>query len=249
VVMREFIPAIRAGLIDRGSHAAVLHRELEVCQQDIVLEKPRFGAFAGTDLDLILRTRGIDSVVICGIATNVCCETTAREASMRDFRVFFLSDATATFDLGGVSREEIQRTVCATLTLFGRVLTTESLLDEIAAATFGLSVARWKIVAFTLGNFITGTAGALSAFLIGFIAPNNYAFGESMIFVSILLLGGIGNPWGLSLAAAIVILLPEKLQVIQEYRFLLFAAMVILMLLFRPAGLLPRPLRRLSGKP
>jgi len=122
-------------------------------------------------------------------------------------------------------------------------------LDEIAAATFGLSVARWKIVAFTLGNFITGTAGALSAFLIGFIATNNYAFGESMIFVSILLLGGIGNPWGLSLAAAIVILLPEKLQVIQEYRFLLFAAMVILMLLFRPAGLLPRPLRRLSGKP
>jgi ABC-type branched-subunit amino acid transport system permease subunit len=100
-----------------------------------------------------------------------------------------------------------------------------------------------------LGNFITGTAGALSAFLIGFIAPNNYAFGESMIFVSIVLLGGIGNPWGLSLAAAIVILLPEKLQVIQEYRFLLFAALVILMLLFRPAGLLPRPLRRLSGKP
>jgi len=120
-------------------------------------------------------------------------------------------------------------------------------LDEIAAASFGLDVARWKIVAFTLGNFIIGIAGALSAFMIGFIAPNNYAFAESLLFVSILLLGGIGNPWGLSLATAIVILLPEKLQVIQEYRFLLFAAMVILILLFRPAGLVPRPLRRLAG--
>jgi len=122
-------------------------------------------------------------------------------------------------------------------------------LDEIAAGSFGVQIARWKTVAFTLGNFITGVAGALSAFMIGFIAPNNYAFGESLIFVSILLLGGIGNPWGLSLAAAIVVLLPEKLQVIQEYRFLLFAAMVILVLLFRPAGLVPRRLRRLEPEP
>lgn len=121
-------------------------------------------------------------------------------------------------------------------------------LDELAAASFGLDVARWKITAFTLGNFVTGVAGALSAFMIGFIAPNNYTFAESLIFVSILLLGGIGNPWGLSLATAIVILLPEKLQVIQEYRFLLFSAMVILILLYRPAGLLPRPLRRLGPR-
>jgi ABC-type branched-subunit amino acid transport system permease subunit len=119
-------------------------------------------------------------------------------------------------------------------------------LDEIAAATFGVDIARWKITAFTLGNFLIGVAGALSAFLIGFIAPNNFAFAESLIFVSILLLGGLGNPWGLSLAAAIVILLPEKLQAIQEYRFLLFAGMVILILLFRPSGLLPRTLRRLE---
>jgi ABC-type branched-subunit amino acid transport system permease subunit len=118
-------------------------------------------------------------------------------------------------------------------------------LDEIAAATFGLDIARWKIAAFTIGNFIIGVAGALSAFMIGFIAPNNYTFAESLIFVSILLLGGIGNPWGLSLAAAIVILLPEKLQVIQEYRFLMFATMIVLVLLFRPVGLVPRPLRRL----
>jgi ABC-type branched-subunit amino acid transport system permease subunit len=119
-------------------------------------------------------------------------------------------------------------------------------LDETAAASFGIDIARGKITAFTLGNFLTGVAGALSAFMVGFIAPNNYSFGESLILVSILLLGGVGSPWGLPLASAIVLLLPEKLQVIQEYRFLLFAAMVILILLFRPSGLVPRPLRKLA---
>ena len=122
-------------------------------------------------------------------------------------------------------------------------------IDETAAATFGLDIARWKIAAFVIGNFVIGVAGALSAFMIGFIAPNNYSFAESLILVSILLLGGVGNPWGLSLAAAIVILLPEKLQIIQEYRFLMFASMVVLILLFRPAGLVPRPMRRLPGTP
>ena len=120
-------------------------------------------------------------------------------------------------------------------------------LDETSAATFGIPVARAKITAFTLGNFLAGVAGALSAHMVGFIAPNNYSFAESLILVSILLLGGLGNPWGLPIAAAIVIVLPEELQVIQEYRFLLYATLVILILLFRPNGLVPRPLRRLSG--
>jgi ABC-type branched-subunit amino acid transport system permease subunit len=85
--------------------------------------------------------------------------------------------------------------------------------------------------------------------MVGFIAPNNYAFGESLVFVSILLLGGLGNPWGVALATAIVVMLPEKLQIIQEYRYLLYASLVILILLFRPAGLLPRPLRRWLRQP
>ncbi|MCH7864057.1 MAG: branched-chain amino acid ABC transporter permease [Proteobacteria bacterium] len=116
-------------------------------------------------------------------------------------------------------------------------------LDETAAACFGLNIARWKITAFTLGNFLAGLAGALYAMMLGFIAPTNFTFGDSLILVSIVLLGGIGNPWGLVVATVILIIVPEKLQVIQEYRFLLFGAMVILILLFRPEGLLPRPLR------
>ncbi len=67
-----------------------------------------------------------------------------------------------------------------------------------------------------------------------FVAPNNYTFANSLILVSILLLGGIGNPWGLIVATFIVVVVPEKLQTIQEYRFLLYALLVIGVLLFRP---------------
>ena len=118
-------------------------------------------------------------------------------------------------------------------------------LDETASACSGIDLARWKITAFTLGNFLAGVAGALLGTMLGFIAPTNFTFADSLIMVSIVLLGGIGNPWGVVVAAAgIVIVLPEKLQIIQEYRFLLFAIVVILILLFRPQGLLPRELRR-----
>src|SRR6266404_3594469 len=117
-------------------------------------------------------------------------------------------------------------------------------LDEIAASCFGLDIARWKITAFLLGNFLIGIAGALFGIVGGFVAPNNYTFADSLIMVSILLLGGIGNPWGLVVATFIVVVVPEKLQTIQEYRILLFALIVIMMLLFRPEGLLPRPVRR-----
>jgi ABC-type branched-subunit amino acid transport system permease subunit len=117
-------------------------------------------------------------------------------------------------------------------------------LDETAAGCFGLDIARWKIVAFLLGNFVIGVAGALFGMVGAFVAPNNYAFSDSLIMVSVLLLGGIGNPWGVIVATFIVVVVPEKLQTIQEYRFLLYALIVIAVLLFRPEGLLPRPVRR-----
>jgi ABC-type branched-subunit amino acid transport system permease subunit len=117
-------------------------------------------------------------------------------------------------------------------------------LDETAAGCFGLDVARWKITAFLIGNVLMGIAGALFAMVGGFVAPNNYTFADSLILISILLLGGIGNPWGVVVASVIVVVVPEKLQGLAEYRFLLYALMVIGVLLFRPSGLLPRPVRR-----
>ena len=86
-----------------------------IAESDVLLDKPRFGSFHGTDLELVLRARGIDTVIVTGIATNICCETTAREANVRDFRVFFLTDGTATFGIGDLTAEDIQAATCATL--------------------------------------------------------------------------------------------------------------------------------------
>jgi len=113
-------------------------------------------------------------------------------------------------------------------------------LDETACAVFGIDVARWKILAFTFGNFFAGVAGAAYAMMTGFVAPSSFTFADSLIMVSIILLGGIGSLWGVALAAAIVLVLPEKLQALQEYRFLLYAVLVIAILLVRPQGLVPR---------
>lgn len=115
--------------------------------------------------------------------------------------------------------------------------------DETAAATFGLHIARWKVIAFMLGNFFAGIAGSVYGMVTAFVAPNNFTFADSLLMLSIVILGGLGNVVGLVPAAIIVLVLPEKLQFIQEYRFLFYAALVIAILLFRPDGLLPRKTR------
>jgi ABC-type branched-subunit amino acid transport system permease subunit len=118
--------------------------------------------------------------------------------------------------------------------------------DEIAAAVFGLSIRFWKVVGFVVGNALIGLAGALYGMMNGFVTPNGAGLGESLLMLSIVVLGGIGNLWGAVVAAMIILVLPEKLQAIQEYRLLLFSVLVLVVLLFRPAGILPRPVRDLS---
>ena len=131
-VLAEFDPILKTGILNKGSQAAALHRGLIVDVADILLDKPRFGAFHGTDLELILRSRGIDTLIITGIATNVCCETTAREAAVRDFRVLFLSDGTATFGIGDLSAPELQKATCATLgKVFAQILTVDEMISKI----------------------------------------------------------------------------------------------------------------------
>ena len=70
--------------------------EIKMESKDTILPKKRYSAFYGTDLDSILRSKGIQDLIISGVMTNLCCETTARDAFMRDYRVFFLIDGTAT---------------------------------------------------------------------------------------------------------------------------------------------------------
>jgi isochorismate hydrolase len=70
--------------------------EMKIEPNDTIIAKKRYSAFFGTDLDKILRSRGIQDLIISGVMTNLCCETTARDAFMKDYRVFFLIDGTAT---------------------------------------------------------------------------------------------------------------------------------------------------------
>jgi isochorismate hydrolase len=70
--------------------------EINIGSNDTVLRKKRYSAFFKTDLNTTLRSRGIQDLIISGVMTNLCCETTARDAFMRDYRVFFLIDGTAT---------------------------------------------------------------------------------------------------------------------------------------------------------
>jgi len=120
--------------------------------------------------------------------------------------------------------------------------------DEVGAAVFGINVVAWRIFAIMVGNFVIGIAGALFAMMQNFIAPSNFTFSDSLLMLSIIVIGGIGNLWALLPAAIIVILIPEKLQEIGEYRILIFAILVALVLRFRPDGLFPRPVRQFKAE-
>ena len=115
-----------------GSSTAELQPDLDVQSTDIILDKPRYGAFTGTDLDNILRGNGIDSIIISGICTNICCETTAREAGMRDYRVFFMEDGTETFPIGDLTSDQIRTVVNATIgAAFANVLPVRKMISRL----------------------------------------------------------------------------------------------------------------------
>ena len=97
-VFGELVPEAKEGARSPESEGAAWHQGLSIEPGDIRMEKPRYGAFHATDLELLLRSRGIDTIIVTGIQTNICYDTTAREAMQREFHVFFLSDATATSD-------------------------------------------------------------------------------------------------------------------------------------------------------
>jgi nicotinamidase-related amidase len=135
-VLGEIAPFVRdEGLINSGTRTAALHEDLVVEPSDFLLEKPRFGAFHGTDLELILRHHGIDTIIISGIDTGVRCDTTAREANARDFRVLFLSDGTACNQNPIEAATRHQQAALELIgALFAQVLTIEEVLQKIAKA-------------------------------------------------------------------------------------------------------------------
>ena len=132
----DLVPAFIRDFYTEGAPTAQIHDAVVVEDGDVILDKPRYGAFTRTDLESRLRSRGVDTVIVTGIATNICCETTAREASQLDFHVFFLSDGTATRDMNGVSADDLQRATCASVgTVFGQIATVDEMIDKILTAT------------------------------------------------------------------------------------------------------------------
>jgi nicotinamidase-related amidase len=111
--------------------AVALHPGLAIDPRDIIFVKHHFSAFHNSALDEILRDRGIDTIIISGIRTNVCCMATAWEAIARQFNVFFLRDGTATREMGGVSPSILQMATCATLShLFGNVFSVDEMIEK-----------------------------------------------------------------------------------------------------------------------
>lgn len=134
-VMGELVPPFLVDLYTEGAATAELHHGLRTEPGDVILNKPRYGAFHGTDLDLVLRSRGVDTVIVSGIATNICCETTAREAAQRDYRVLFLRDGTATKDMNGVPAADLHAATCASLGMvFAEITTVDDTIQRLQRA-------------------------------------------------------------------------------------------------------------------
>ena len=111
--------------------------------------------------------------------------------------------------------------------------------DEPAAKGCGVSTNKWKLMTLLIGNFFMGIGGAIYAHMIGFISPPNFTLTISLLIISIVLLGGSDNIIGVLVGAFILVLIPEKLRVITEYRVMLYGLLIVLILIFRPKGLIP----------
>ena len=123
--------------------------------------------------------------------------------------------------------------------------------DEIACEAMGIDITRVKLSAFTLGSCWAGFAGVIFAAKTTFINPASFSFMESAMILSMVVLGGMGSITGVVLAALILILVPEYLRAFSEYRMLLFGAVMVLMMIFRPQGLITGEKRRynVTGAP
>jgi ureidoacrylate peracid hydrolase len=115
----------------RGSHGQALHDALDVKLADLKVEKNRFSAFiqGSSDLDKQLKDRGIDTVLVTGTVTNTCCESTARDAMMLNYKTVMVSDANA-----AATDDEHNATLANMLRIFGDVMSTDEVIARLTQA-------------------------------------------------------------------------------------------------------------------
>ena len=136
VAIQHAAPQPDSSVFRKGSKEWELHPEIAARPHDVLIHKSLPGSFTGTQLEGWLRERGIESVVIAGYMTQMCCDTTARQAMHAGFGVEFLSDATGTLNIkneaGEVTGEELHRAILVTQQMrFSEVLPTRAWIKRL----------------------------------------------------------------------------------------------------------------------
>lgn len=121
--------------------------------------------------------------------------------------------------------------------------------DELAASCMGVPTLRIKLLAFGLSAFIGGIAGCVYASKQTIVTPDSFDFVLSVLILAMVVLGGMGNIWGAAIGALVLGILPELLRGFAAYRMLIFGVLMILMMIFRPQGILGSQLIRRELRP
>jgi len=120
--------------------------------------------------------------------------------------------------------------------------------NEDVSRVLGIDVARYKLIAFVIGTAAAGVAGGLYAQHFRFVGPDSFGFVESISVLAMVIVGGIGSVWGVIIAAALLSVLPLLIQFVDDYKILVYSALLFLMMRFAPdglAGIVTRSVRKL----
>ncbi|MEG6586758.1 cysteine hydrolase family protein [Dendrosporobacter sp. 1207_IL3150] len=136
IFIRHEAPQKDSAAFARGSSGWEIHEELLKKERLCIIDKKLPGSFTDTELENLLRQFGVDTVTICGYMTQMCCDTTARQAVHLGFTVEFLSDATGTLDVansvGRISAQELHKAILITQAMrFSKVITTDEWVQSI----------------------------------------------------------------------------------------------------------------------
>jgi ureidoacrylate peracid hydrolase len=118
-------PHLKEAGMRRGTPGAEVVDALSPLANEVVIRKRRFSAFYQTELELILRGMGVDTLIICGTVTNICCESTARDAFFRDFKVVFGNDICSALD------EKTHNATLANMEIFGEVMRLDEIMQNL----------------------------------------------------------------------------------------------------------------------
>ena len=108
--------------------------------------------------------------------------------------------------------------------------------DEIAAESIGIYPVKYKLIAFVISSAMAGMAGCFYASYVSYISPTTFVYNTSVTILAMVVLGGLGSLAGSVIGAVVLTLIPEVLRFISDYRMLIFGALMVIMMIFKPEG-------------